>query len=155
VLQILEIMSLEKEVMTQMKVAMKAKDAAALEALRAVKSAILMAKTESNAGELSEDQEMKLVQKLVKQRKDSAQIYREQNRPDLAEPEEKQAEVIAAFLPEQLSEAEIETKVEEIIAKTGAESMKDMGKVMGMASEALAGKADGKTISAIVRKKLA
>lgn len=154
-LQILEIMSLEKEVMTQMKVAMKAKDAAALEALRAVKSAILMAKTESNAGELSEDQEMKLVQKLVKQRKDSAQIYREQNRPDLAEPEEKQAEVIAAFLPEQLSEAEIETKVEEIIAKTGAESMKDMGKVMGMASEALAGKADGKTISAIVRKKLA
>jgi uncharacterized protein YqeY len=148
-------MSLEKEVMTQMKVAMKAKDAAALEALRAVKSAILMAKTESNAGELSEDQEMKLVQKLVKQRKDSASIYREQNRPDLAEPEEKQAEVIAAFLPEQLSEAEIEAKVGEIISKTGAESMKDMGKVMGMASEELAGKADGKTISAIVRKKLA
>lgn len=148
-------MSLEKEVMTQMKVAMKAKDAAALEALRAVKSAILMAKTESNAGELSEDQEMKLVQKLVKQRKDSASIYREQNRPDLAEPEEKQAEVIAAFLPEQLSEAEIETIVGEIISKTGAESMKDMGKVMGMASEELAGKADGKTISAIVRKKLA
>ena len=148
-------MSLEKEVMTQMKVAMKAKDVAALEALRAVKSAILMAKTESNAGELSEDQEMKLVQKLVKQRKDSASIYREQNRPDLAEPEEKQAEVIAAFLPEQLSEAEIEAKVEEIISKTGAESMKDMGKVMGMASEELAGKADGKTISAIVRKKLA
>lgn len=148
-------MSLEKEVMTQMKVAMKAKDAAALEALRAVKSAILIAKTESNAGELSEDQEMKLVQKLVKQRKDSASIYREQNRPDLAEPEEKQAEVIAAFLPEQLSEAEIEAKVEEIISKTGAESMKDMGKVMGMASEELAGKADGKTISAIVRKKLA
>lgn len=148
-------MSLEKEVMTQMKVAMKAKDAAALEALRAVKSAILMAKTESNAGELSEDQEMKLVQKLVKQRKDSASIYREQNRPDLAEPEEKQAEVIAAFLPEQLSEAEIKAKVEEIISKTGAESMKDMGKVMGMASEELAGKADGKTISAIVRKKLA
>lgn len=148
-------MSLEKEVMTQMKVAMKAKDAAALEALRAVKSAILMAKTESNAGELSEDQEMKLVQKLVKQRKDSSSIYREQNRPDLAEPEEKQAEVIAAFLPEQLSEAEIEAKVGEIISKTGAESMKDMGKVMGMASEELAGKADGKTISAIVRKKLA
>lgn len=148
-------MSLEKEVMTQMKVAMKAKDAAALEALRAVKSAILIAKTESNAGELSEDQEMKLVQKLVKQRKDSASIYREQNRPDLAEPEEKQAEVFAAFLPEQLSEAEIEAKVEEIISKTGAESMKDMGKVMGMASEELAGKADGKTISAIVRKKLA
>ncbi|MDT0293352.1 GatB/YqeY domain-containing protein [Mesonia ostreae] len=147
-------MSFEKEVMTQMKVAMKAKDTVALEALRAVKSGILLAKTESNAQELSEDEEMKLVQKLVKQRKDSAAIYREQNRPDLAEPEEKQAEVIAAFLPAQLSEAEIESEVEVIIAETGAEGMKDMGKVMGMASGKLAGKADGKTISAIVRKKL-
>lgn len=147
-------MSLEKEVMTQMKVAMKAKDTVALEALRAVKSGILLAKTESNAQELAEDEEMKLVQKLVKQRKDSAAIYREQNRADLAEPEEKQAEVIAAFLPAQLSQAEIEAEVEAIIAETGAESMKDMGKVMGMASEKLAGKADGKTISAIVRKKL-
>ena len=147
-------MSLEKEVMTQMKVAMKAKDTVALEALRAVKSGILLAKTDSNAQELSEDEEMKLVQKLVKQRKDSAVIYRDQNRPDLAEPEEKQAEVISAFLPEQLSQDEIEAEVEAIIAETGAEGMQDMGKVMGMASSKLAGKADGKTISAIVRKKL-
>ncbi len=148
-------MSLEKDVMTQMKVAMKAKDSAALEALRAVKGAILLAKTENSQQELTEDQELKIVQKLVKQRKDSAQVYREQNREDLAVPEEQQAEVISQFLPEQLSEAEIEAKVEEIIAKTGADGMKDMGKVMGVASQELAGKADGKTISLIVKKKLA
>ena len=148
-------MSLEKDVMTQMKAAMKAKDAAALEALRAVKSAILLAKTENSQQDLSEEQEIKILQKLVKQRKDSAILYREQNREDLAEPEEKQAEVIAQFLPEQLSEAEIEEKVEAIIAQTGAEGMKDMGKVMGLASKELAGKADGKTISMVVKKKLA
>ena len=148
-------MSLEKDVMTQMKAAMKAKDSAALEALRAVKGAILLAKTENSQQELTEDQELKIVQKLVKQRKDSAQVYREQNREDLAVPEEQQAEVISQFLPEQLSEAEIEAKVEEIIAKTGADGMKDMGKVMGVASQELAGKADGKTISLIVKKKLA
>lgn len=147
-------MSLEKDVMTQMKAAMKAKDSEALEALRAVKGAILLAKTDNGQQELSEEEEVKLVQKLVKQRKDSAQLYREQNREDLAEPEEKQAEVIAQFLPEQLSEAEIEAKVEEIIAQTGADGMKDMGKVMGIASKELAGKADGKTISVIVKKKL-
>ena len=148
-------MSLEKDVMTQMKAAMKAKDSAALEALRAVKGAILLAKTENSQQELTEDQELKIVQKLVKQRKDSAQVYREQNREDLAVPEEQQAEVISQFLPEQLSEAEIEAKVEEIIAKTGADGMKDMGKVMGVASQELAGKADGKTISTIVKRKLA
>jgi uncharacterized protein YqeY len=148
-------MSLEKDVMTQMKAAMKAKDAAALEALRAVKSAILLAKTENSQQDLSEEQEIKILQKLVKQRKDSAILYREQNREDLAEPEEKQAEVIAQFLPEQLSEAEIEANVEAIIAQTGAEGMKDMGKVMGLASKELAGKADGKTISMVVKKKLA
>lgn len=147
-------MSLEKDVMTQMKAAMKAKDSAALEALRAVKSAILLAKTENSQQELTEDQELKIVQKLVKQRKDSAQVYREQNREDLAEPEEQQAEVISQFLPEQLSEAEVAAKVEEIIAKTGADGMKDMGKVMGVASQELAGKADGKTISVIVKQKL-
>ncbi len=147
-------MSLEKDVMTQMKAAMKAKDSEALEALRAVKGAILLAKTDNGQQELSEEQEVKLVQKLVKQRKDSAQLYREQKREDLAEPEEKQAEVIAQFLPEQLSEAEIEAKIEEIIAQTGADGMKDMGKVMGIASKELAGKADGKTISIIVKKKL-
>ncbi|MEO2099498.1 MAG: GatB/YqeY domain-containing protein [Flavobacteriaceae bacterium] len=126
-----------------------------MEALRAVKGAILLAKTENSQQELTEDQELKIVQKLVKQRKDSAQVYREQNREDLAEPEEQQAEVISQFLPEQLSEAEIEAKVEEIIKKTGADGMKDMGKVMGVASQELAGKADGKTISVIVKKKLA
>ncbi|MAQ42078.1 GatB/YqeY domain-containing protein [Mesonia oceanica] len=148
-------MSLEKDVMTQMKVAMKAKDSETLEALRAVKGAIILAKTDNGQQEITEEQEVKLVQKLVKQRKDSAQLYREQNREDLAEPEEKQAEVISQFLPEQLSEAEIEAKVEDIIAQTGAEGMKDMGKVMGIASQQLAGKADGKTISIIVKKKLA
>ena len=148
-------MSLEKDVMTQMKAAMKAKDSVALEALRAVKGAILLAKTDNGQQELTEEEEVKLVQKLVKQRKDSAQLYREQNREDLAEPEEKQAEVIAQFLPEQLSEAEIEANVEAIIAQTGAEGMKDMGKVMGLASKELAGKADGKTISMVVKKKLA
>lgn len=138
-----------------MKAAMKAKDSAKLEALRAVKSAILLANTESSSKDgLTEEEEMKLLQKLVKQRKESAQIYKEQGREDLAEPEMKQAEVIEQFLPEQLSEAEIEAKVDEIIAKTGASGMQDMGKVMGMATGDLAGKADGKTISTIVRRKL-
>lgn len=138
-----------------MKAAMKAKDSAKLEALRAVKSAILLANTESSSKDgLTEEEELKLLQKLVKQRKESAQIYKEQGREDLAEPELKQAEVIEQFLPEQLSEAEIEAKVDEIIAKTGASGMQDMGKVMGMATAELAGKADGKTISTIVRKKL-
>lgn len=138
-----------------MKAAMKAKDSAKLEALRAVKSAILLANTESSSKDgLTEEEELKLLQKLVKQRKESAQIYKEQGREDLAEPELKQAEVIEQFLPEQLSEAEIEAKVDEIIAKTGATGMQDMGKVMGMATAELAGKADGKTISTIVRKKL-
>lgn len=147
-------MALEQEVMTQMKTAMKAKDAASLEALRAVKGAILLAKTESNSKELSEAEEAKLLQKLVKQRKDSAAIYRDQDRNDIAEPEEKQAEVIAQFLPKQLSEAEIEAKVDAVIAKTGASGMQDMGKVMGIASKDLAGKADGKTISDVVKRKL-
>ncbi|MGA8855302.1 MAG: GatB/YqeY domain-containing protein [Christiangramia sp.] len=149
-------MSLQDKVMAEMKAAMKAKDSMKLEALRAIKGAILLANTESSSKDgLSEEEEMKLLQKLVKQRKDSAQIYKEQGREDLAEPELKQAEVIEQFLPEQMSEAEIEAKVDEIIAKTGASGMQDMGKVMGMATGELAGKADGKTISAIVRKKLA
>ncbi|MCM8569024.1 GatB/YqeY domain-containing protein [Gramella jeungdoensis] len=148
-------MSLQDKVMVEMKAAMKAKDSAKLEALRAVKSAILLANTESSSKDgLTEEEELKLLQKLVKQRKESAQIYKEQGREDLAEPEMRQAEVIEQFLPEQLSEAEIEAKVDEIIAKTGASGMQDMGKVMGMATGELAGKADGKTISTIVRKKL-
>jgi len=149
------IMSLQEKVMAEMKAAMKAKDSTKLEALRAVKGAILLANTESSSKDgLSEDEENKLLQKLVKQRKDSAQIYKEQGREDLADPELEQAAVIEQFLPEQMSEAEIEAEVEKIIAETGASGMQDMGKVMGMASGKLAGKADGKTISMIVKKKL-
>ncbi|MBQ4818421.1 GatB/YqeY domain-containing protein [Aquimarina sp. MMG016] len=148
-------MSLQQKVMTSMKEAMKAKDTNALTSLRAIKSAILLAQTESGAKEeLTEDQELKLLQKLVKQRKDSATIFTEQGRDDLAQPELDQAKVIEQFLPEQMSEEEIEAVVADIIAKTGAAGMKDMGKVMGMASGQLAGKADGKTISTIVKSKL-
>ncbi len=148
-------MSLQDQVMTELKAAMRAKDAVKLEALRAIKSGILLAQTESGSKEeISEEEELKLLQKLVKQRKDSAAIYKEQNREDLAQPELDQAAVIEQFLPAQLSEAEIEAKVKEIIAKTGASGMKDMGKVMGMASGELAGKADGKNISMIVKREL-
>jgi uncharacterized protein YqeY len=148
-------MALQDEVMAKMKEAMRAKDTEALASLRAIKSAILLAQTESGGkSELSEAEEMKLLQKLVKQRKESAAIYEEQGREDLAAPELTQAKIIEGFLPEQMSEAEIEAEVQKIIAQTGAEGMKDMGKVMGVASKQLAGKADGKTISAIVKKKL-
>ncbi|WP_025741083.1 GatB/YqeY domain-containing protein [Aquimarina pacifica] len=148
-------MSLEQKVMTAMKEAMKAKDTNALTSLRAIKSAILLAKTESGVKEeLSEEQELKLLQKQVKQRKDSAAIFTEQGRNDLAEPELAQAQVIEQFLPEQLGAEEIEKIVVDIISKTGATGMKDMGKVMGMANAALTGKADGKTISTIVKSKL-
>lgn len=149
-------MSLQEKVMTEMKAAMRAKDSNKLEALRAVKSAILLSKTNaSGQGELSQDEELKLLQKLVKQRKESAAIYLEQGREDLAQPELDQAKVIEEFLPEQMTEEEIEEEVESIIAETGASGMQDMGKVMGAASKKLAGKADGKTISMIVKRKLA
>lgn len=142
--------------MAEMKAAMKNKDAAALEALRAVKSELLLAKTNADTKDgLSEEQEIKLLQKLVKQRKESATVFTEQGREDLAGPELAQAEIIEKFLPEQMSEEEIEKVISAIIEKTGADSMKDMGKVMGMASKELAGKADGKTISTIVKNKLA
>lgn len=148
-------MSLQEEVMSQMKAAMRAKDSVKLEALRAIKSQILLAQTESgDKEELSEEAELKLLQKLVKQRKDSAAIYKEQNREDLATPELEQAKVIEAFLPAQMSQADIEAEVEKIITETGASGMQDMGKVMGMASKNLAGKADGKTISTVVKQKL-
>ena len=148
-------MSLQQEVMIKLKEAMKAKDSLALEALRAVKSAILLAQTESGAsGELSEEQELKLLQKLVKQRKDSAAIFMEQGRKDLAQPELNQAEVIAQFLPEPLTEEEIEKVVVATIEQVGADGMKDMGKVMGMVTKELAGQADGKTISTIIKKNL-
>lgn len=148
-------MSLQQRVMTEMKTAMKAKDTVALESLRAIKSAILLAQTDKGAGsELSEEDEVKLVQKLVKQRKDSATIFTEQGRADLAEPELAQVAVIEKFLPEQLTAEEIEKVVVQTIDNLGASGMKDMGKVMGMVSKELAGQADGKTISMIVKDKL-
>ncbi len=148
-------MSLQEKVMEAMKIAMKAKDTQSLEALRAVKSALLLAQTETGSKtDLTEDEEMKLLQKQVKQRRDSAAIYEQQNRMDLAEPELAQAKVIEQFLPQQLSEEEVIKIVDAIIAETGASSMADMGKVMGLASAKLAGKADGKTISTAVKARL-
>ena len=139
----------------EIKAAMRAKDTLRLEALRAIKSAMMLVQTSAGgSNELTEEEEIKLVQKLVKQRKDSAQIFREQNRADLAEPEEAQAEIIAAFLPEQLTEQEIGAIVAQVIEELNATSMQDMGKVMGKASQVMAGKADGKTISTIVRNQL-
>ena len=147
-------MSLQTQVMDAMKIAMKAKDAGALAALRAIKSELLLASTSASSGELTEADEIKILQKLVKQRKESATIFSEQNREDLAKPELEQSAVIEQFLPEQMSEEEVAKVVEEIIAQTGASSMKDMGKVMGMTNSKLGGKADGKTISGIVKAKL-
>lgn len=148
-------MSLQKQVMDKMKEAMKAKDTIALTALRALKSAFMLANTEAGAGELTEAEELKIIQKQVKQRKDSATVFTEQGRNDLAEPELAEAAVLEQFLPEALSEEEIGNIVEKTIADVGADGMKDMGKVMGIVSKQLAGKADGKTISAIVKAKLA
>ena len=148
-------MSLQTKVMEALKEAMKAKDTVALESLRAIKSAILLARTEAGASEeLSEADELKLLQKLVKQRKDSAALYTQQGRNDLAEPELAQMAVIEKFLPAQPSEAEVEEALKGIIAQVGATSPKDMGKVMGAATKQLAGKADGKLISDIVKKLL-
>ena len=148
-------MSLLNSLTDELKAAMRAKDSLKLEALRAIKSAVLLAKTAvARDMDLSEEEEIKLLQKLVKQRKDSAGIFRQQNRDDLAATEEDQADVIAQFLPKQLSPDLIEKIIDEIIAKIGAEGMKDMGKVMGMACKKMAGKADGKTISTIVKLKL-
>ena len=148
-------MSLQNEVMQKLKEAMKSKDKVALESLRAIKSAILMAQTESGAKEdLAEADELKLLQKLVKQRKDSATLYTEQGREDLAAPELAQVVIIEQFLPEQMSTDDLKKIIAGIISQTGASSMGDMGKVMGMASKQLAGKADGKAISTIVKELL-
>ena len=146
-------MSLELKITTALKEAMKSKNKMALTALRAVKSAILLHKTQkSSDGGLSNVDEMKILQKLVKQRKDSAAIYIGQGRNDLADPELKEAELIQQFLPKALSEDEVKEVVKSIIDETGAEGMKDMGKVMGMSTKKLMGKTDGKMISTIVRK---
>ena len=148
-------MSLEQDIMSAMKDAMRSKDQVALSALRAVKSAIIIQKTETgSSSEMSEKDEMKLLQKLVKQRKDSADIFSKQNREDLAKPELEEVEVIAKFLPVAMTESEIEIVVKETIASLGADGMKDMGRVMGVVSGKLAGKADGKTISVLVRNNL-
>jgi uncharacterized protein YqeY len=147
-------MALEATIMADLKEAMKAKDKVTLEALRAIKTAILNEKTAAGAKEMTQADELKLLTKLRKQRVESATIFREQNRLDLAEPEEAQIEVIERYLPAMMSEDEIRAKVAEIIAATGASSMADMGKVMGQATGAMAGRADGKVISGIVRELL-
>ena len=147
-------MGLEIIIMEAIKTAMKEKNQQALAALRAVKSELILLKTSGSLSELNETDENKILQKLVKQRKDSASIFSEQNREDLAIPELEQADIISQFLPKQMSGNEVEIVVAEIISKTGANSMKDMGKVMGLTNSQLAGKADGKTISGIVKKLL-
>ncbi|MCK5781691.1 MAG: GatB/YqeY domain-containing protein [Flavobacteriales bacterium] len=145
-------MSLQKTIMADMKTAMKTKDKVALEALRAIKAAILVAQTESGAREeLDEGQELKILQRLVKQRKDSATLYSEQGRDDLAEPELAQVAVIEKFLPTQLSEEELVVIIKEVVEEVGASSTKDMGKVMGAANKKLAGKAEGRMISVVVK----
>ena len=149
-------MSLEQKVMADMKDAMKAKDEGALRGLRAIKAAIIIAKTAEGAGgNLKEEDEPKLLQKLVKQRKDSLLIYQQQNRADLAKKEEVEIEVIEKFLPKQLDEASLKAILAKIITETGASSVADMGRVMGLATKQLAGQADGKAIGAAVKELLA
>jgi uncharacterized protein YqeY len=149
-------MSLEQKVMTDLKTAMLAKDEKSLRSLRAIKAAIINLKTsEGFSGEIKEDDEIKLLQKLVKQRKESLEIYEKQNRNDLAEKEREEIGVIEKFLPQQLSEEELKDVVASIIKETGATSPADMGKVMGMANKQLGGKADGKAIAAMVKEILA
>lgn len=146
-------MSLEEKVMADLKTAMLAKDEKALRGLRAIKSAIINAKTAEGAGgKIKEEDEIRLLQKLVKQRKDSLEIYEKQNREDLAVKEREEIEIIEKFLPKQLDESELKVIISKIIEETGASSPADMGKVMGLANKQLAGKADGKTIAGIVKE---
>ena len=147
-------MTLEERITQDMKTAMKAKDKVSLRGIRAIKSAIMLKKTDGSGTELDETGEIALVQKLVKSRQDSLDIYVKQNREDLAVTEREEIEVISRYLPEQLSEEELGALIDSVIAKTGASSMRDMGKVMGMANKEAAGKADGKTIAALVKAKL-
>jgi len=147
-------MSLEEKIMQDLKEAMKAKDQAALRSIRAVKAAILLAKTEGSNKEISEEKEIQMVQKLVKQRKESLEIYERSGREDLAQKEREEIEVIERYLPKQLTEAELEAELKKIIADVGAESPKDLGKVMGVATKQLAGKADGKMISQVTKRLL-
>ncbi|PWT75037.1 MAG: glutamyl-tRNA amidotransferase [Bacteroidetes bacterium] len=148
-------MSLEQKVMADLKAAMLAKDEKSLRSLRAIKAEIILAKTAEGAtGEIKQDQEIKLLQKLVKQRKDSLEIYKQQNRSDLAQKEQEEIDVIEKFLPAQMSGEELRAELLKIIAEVGAASPADMGKVMGVATKQLAGKADGKSISAMVKELL-
>ena len=148
-------MNFQDQLNSKLKSAMREKNKVALESLRAIKSALLLLQTQLGAKETPDDNEItKLLQKLVKQRKESASIYREQGRVDLAEPEEAQISIISQFLPEQLSPEEVEKVIDEVIQLVGATTMKDMGKVMGMANKKIAGKADGKIIAEIVKKRL-
>ena len=149
-------MSLEQQIMAEMKEAMKSKDEGTLRGLRAIKAEIIKAKTEPGAGgEISAEKEISMLQKMMKQRRDSLEIYQQQNRADLAQKEEEEMRVIEKFLPKQLSADELRTAIQEIIAETGATSAADMGKVMGAANKKLAGRADGKTISGVVKELLA
>ena len=148
-------MNFQDQLNFKLKAAMREKNKVALESLRAIKSAILLLQTQSGAKENPDNSEIiKLLQKLVKQRKESASIFRDQGRVDLAESEEAQIEVISQFLPEQLSVEEVEKVVNEVIHSVGATSMKEMGKVMGMANKKLVGKTEGKLIAQIVKKRL-
>ncbi len=149
-------MSLETQVMGEMKEAMKAKNEGALRGLRAIKAEIIKAKTEPGAnGQITEEGELKMLQKMMKQRKDSFDIFTTQGRADLAEKEKEEMDIIEKFLPKQLSAEELKATVQQIITQVGASSIADLGKVMGVASKQLAGKADGKAISALVKELLA
>jgi len=149
-------MNLEQKVMAEMKEAMKSKNEASLRALRAIKAEIIKAKTEPGAaGEVSAEKEISLLQKMMKQRKDSLEIYQQQNREDLAKKELEEIAVIEKYLPQQLTGDELKAELQQIISDTGASSPADMGKVMGTATKKLAGRAEGKTISAMVKELLA
>ncbi len=147
-------MSLEVQVMDAMKTAMKEKDKVALDALRAIKAQIILVKTDGKGADVTPEQEIAILQRMVKQRKDSMEQFNAQNRQDLAEVEEAQTKVIEKFLPAQLSAEELEAEIKKIIAESGAEGAKDLGKVMGFASKTLAGKSDGKSISEMAKKLL-
>ncbi|HKK75263.1 MAG TPA: GatB/YqeY domain-containing protein [Saprospiraceae bacterium] len=147
-------MTLEERITQDLKTAMKEKNDAAKRGIRAIKQAIILAKTDGSGNEITEDMEIKMLTKLAKQRKESLEIYEEQGREDLAKTEREELEIIERYLPEQMSEEELTTKIKAIIGRLGASSMKDMGKVMGMATKEFAGKADGKLISQLVRKEL-
>jgi uncharacterized protein YqeY len=149
-------MSLEQKIMGEMKEAMKSKNEATLRALRAIKAEIIKAKTEPGAhGEINEEKEVSMLQKMMKQRRDSLEIYQQQSRTDLAQKEQEEMAVIEKFLPQQLSGEELKAELQQIITETGAASAADMGKVMGVATKKLAGRADGKAISATVKELLA